>query len=146
MPVVREGRGGVSKRIRLSIPMNPVPKGRPRVAIRNGKVRTYTPERTQEAQDTLIALIYKHRDKMFLPYVPVRLSITFYRQRSKWSPKSDILPVRKPDLDNLLKLVLDSMSGILIADDAQITNIHMAKRWSKNGHGYISIMLEEDNG
>ena len=134
----------MKKRIRLSILMNPVPKGRPRVAVRDGKVRTYTPERTQEAQDTLIALIYKHKDKMFLPYVPVRLSITFYRQKSKWAPKSDILPVRKPDLDNFLKLVLDSMNGVLIADDAQITTIRVAKRWSDNGQGHISIILEED--
>lgn len=136
----------MSKRIRLSIPMNPVPKGRPRVAVRDGKVRTYTPERTQEAQDTLIGLIYKHRDKMFAPYVPVRLSITFYRQRSKWSPKSDILPARKPDLVNFLSLAADAMTKLLYDDDAQITDIRAKKRWSKNGQGYISITLEEDNG
>jgi len=115
------------------------------VTFRNGKVRTYTPERTQEAQDELTALIYKHKTKMFAPYIPVKLSITFYRQKSKWSPKSDILPVRKPDLDNFLKLVFDSMNGVLITDDAQITTIRVAKRWSTNGHGHISIILEEDN-
>jgi Holliday junction resolvase RusA-like endonuclease len=51
----------MTKRIRLSIPLEPVPKGRPRVAFNNGKVRTYTPEHTMQAEQELRLYLMKHK-------------------------------------------------------------------------------------
>ena len=140
----------MKKRIRLSIPLEPVPKGRPRVAFTNGKVRTYTPERTLQAEYDLRLYLMKHRDKMFEAHVPVKMSVTFYRTKPKWCPKGmtkaewkvSTLPSRKSDLDNFLKLLLDGMNGILVADDAQITTLTARKRWSDSGR--IEIDLQED--
>jgi Holliday junction resolvase RusA-like endonuclease len=132
------------KVIKLTTNIDPVAKARARTAVRNGVVRSYTPERTQVAQDTIKALLEPYRDQCFPPHIPIKLTCTFYRHKSIWLPKKEHLPFRKPDLDNFLKLLLDSMNGILVADDAQITSIVMSKRWSSNGEGYITVRLEED--
>ena len=140
----------MKKRIRLSIPLEPVPKGRPRVAFTNGKVRTYTPERTLQAEYDLRLFLMKHRDKMFEAHVPVKMSVTFYRTKPKWCPKgmtkaewsTSTMPERKPDTDNYIKWLLDSMNGILVDDDAQITTLTARKRWSDSGR--IEIDLQED--
>ena len=55
------------------------------------------------------------------------------------------MPFRKPDTDNLLKLLLDSINEVLVPDDSQITTINVRKRWSPTGEGYITIKLEPDS-
>jgi len=128
----------------LTIKMEPVAKGRPRMAVCKGGVHSYTPEKTEQAQELLQAVLSEHIKDKFEAYIPVRLTAVFYRTKSKWSPKCDTLPVRKPDLDNYLKLVMDSANDLLIADDAQITAISVKKRWSMRAYGYIKFKLEED--
>ena len=130
--------------LRLSIKFEPVAKGRPKTSFVNGKVWTYTPRKTKEAQQFLALRFEKYIKDQFPAHTPVKLTATFYRTKSKWLPKKEGLPVRKPDLDNLLKLLLDSLNGVLVADDAQITSLTIKKRWSTNGHGSVALKLEED--
>lgn len=134
------------KRLRIKIPVEPKAKGRPRVTFKNGKPRTYTPENTMLAENTIRTLLLSYKGKGFPAYTPVRMTITFFRQRNRWA--KDKLPVRKPDIDNFAKMVLDAANGILFADDAQITKLILSKRWSDNGNtkaeGYIKIDMEED--
>ena len=132
------------KQIELTIQTEPTAKGRPRTAYRNGSVRTYTPDKTRLAQEYIVALLQRYKDQCFAEHIPVKLTCVFYRTKSKWLPKREKLPFRKPDLDNFLKLLSDSINGILVADDAQITTINMAKRWTDKDHPYIVIKLEED--
>jgi Holliday junction resolvase RusA-like endonuclease len=144
------------KPIELTINQEPVAKGRPKFAIRNGVSRTYTPQKTQDAQESLYAVL---SDKIHpLPiHIPLKLTVVLHRTKSKWLPKKERLPFRKPDADNFLKLVCDSlcmrkvrhndqvfMLTPIVQDDAQFTTINVSKRWSKNGHGYITIRIEDD--
>lgn len=39
---------------------------------------------------------------------------------------------RRPDLDNLIKLVLDGLNGVAYEDDRQIARISAAKIWAEN--------------
>ena len=123
----------------------PTAKGRPRTTYRNGNVRTYTPDKTRLAQEYIVALLQKYKNNGFTEHIPVKLTCVFYRSKSKWLPKRERLPFRKPDLDNFLKLLSDSINGILVADDAQVTTINMAKRWTDKEYPYIVLRLEEDN-
>jgi Holliday junction resolvase RusA-like endonuclease len=137
--------GEKMKPIELTIDCEPTAKGRPRTAYRNGSVRTYTPEKTLIAQETIVAMLQPYKSQCFPEHIPVKLTCVFYRHKSKWLPKREKQPFRKPDLDNFLKLIMDSMNGLLVADDAQITTINMQKKWSPNGEGFITLRLEEDN-
>jgi Holliday junction resolvase RusA-like endonuclease len=69
----------------------------------------------------------------------------FYRTKSKYLPQREMLPFRKPDLDNLLKLLSDAANGLLFVDDSQLTSINVKKRWTDKEYGYITVRLEEDS-
>lgn len=146
------------KPIELTINYEPVAKGRPKFAMKNGMARSYTPTKTQEAQENIQVLL---REKMAsIPaHIPLKLTAVFYRTKPRWPPTSrEKLPMRKPDLDNFLKLLVDALSmrklrrdGNVISlepvlpDDAQITALIASKRWAHNRRGKIVLRLEEDN-
>jgi len=142
------------KVIRVIIRAEPVPKGRPRTTMQNGRIWTFTPPKTKKAQDFIREKLERHLGQKFEAYVPVMLTATYYRTKSEYLPHREKMPVRKPDLDNFTKLLLDSVGTIkrkgsvtregLVADDAQITTVHARKRWSDKGYPYITIRLEED--
>ena len=132
------------KIIRVTISEEPTPKGRARTAFINGFVRTYTPKRTLDAQNVITMRLKRHQEDCFPRDIPVKLTATFYRHRAR-DFKKELLPYRKPDLDNLLKLLIDAMIGVLVVDDSQFTTIVARKRWSENDEGFITIRLEEDS-
>ena len=133
------------KTIRITIQTEPTAKGRPRTKFINGQAITYTPTKTKEAEDFIRGRLLRHREEIFPPFVPVRLSCTFYRTKSKYLPRRETMPYRRPDAVNLLKLLLDSLNGILVPDDSQITTLSVRKRWSSTGEGYITLKLEPDS-
>jgi Holliday junction resolvase RusA-like endonuclease len=97
-------------RFEVTVPGNPVPKGRPRVAG-----HAYTPERTRQ-YETLV------RDVVGLQWhgeptkLAVAVTICFFRENA-----------RRADLDNLVKSVLDPIQGIVIEDDSQVWILHAEK-------------------
>ena len=97
----------------LCLPGDPVPKGRPRVY--NG--HAMTPKRTVRAEERLFAE-FRLKYPQAKPYqCPVRLEAEFWMSHRG-----------RPDLDNLLKLVLDSLNGVAYVDDAQVVESHASKR------------------
>ena len=97
----------------LCLPGDPVPKGRPRVY--NG--HAMTPKRTVRAEERLFAE-FRLKYPQAKPYqCPVRLEAEFWMSHRG-----------RPDLDNLLKLVLDSLNGVAYVDDAQVVESHATKR------------------
>jgi Holliday junction resolvase RusA-like endonuclease len=135
----------MGKVIRIVIQEEPIPKARSRVVFNNGKVHSYTPERTRVAQDLIRLRCMRHQDSCFGEHIPVKLTIVLYRTKSKWLSKKETMPCRKPDLDNYIKLIQDSINGLLVVDDAQITSLSAKKRWTDRPEGYITIRLENDD-
>ncbi len=129
--------------MKLTIDFEPTAKGRPRIKFINGQAITYTPIKTQEAQDSIHQFLASQH-QMFPPHTGLTLTVTFFRRKSVWLPKREKLPFRKPDLINFESLLCDAMSKAVIPDDAQLTTIIARKRWSPNGQGYIEIELTED--
>lgn len=95
----------------LTIPGNPVPKGRPRL----GRGWVHTPAKTREAEDWIRA--HARRAGVRKPlHGPLSLDVAFYRQDG-----------RRADADNLLKLLLDAGQGVIWGDDAQIVALSVRK-------------------
>lgn len=91
----------------LWVPGNPVSKGRPRFA--NGHV--HTDAKTRDAEEELK---WRLRAANARPFAgPVKLEMHFHRGDN-----------RRADLDNLLKLVWDSMNGLCYEDDSQVVEVH----------------------
>ena len=72
--------------------------------------------------------------------VLVRLHFALSRPRR---PKAD-LPLTKPDLDKLARAVLDAFTGILYADDAQVTSLIARKRYGAQPLDSLYVEAELD--
>lgn len=75
----------------------------------------------------------------------VHLVIVFHMPIPKSLPKKDWegWHRKKPDIDNLVKLVLDSMNGICFLDDSQVCLLIAMKGYNENPHTEV-IMVEKD--
>lgn len=58
---------------------------------------------------------------------PVCLQIAFWMPRPKSVKRQE--PTVKPDLDKLVRGVLDGLTGIVYRDDAQVTRVDATKRY-----------------
>lgn len=127
----------------------PMGSPRPRFRRAGGFVQTYMPT------------TYSHHKKFIAEQMPnlqsenqLKLTIEFYFPPLKsWSKKllSTMLGSykrTKPDLDNLLKTVLDAGNEKLWKDDNQIVDIRTFKKYSDTARTVLIIneLEEKDNG
>ena len=120
-------------------------KARPRMNTRTGKA--YTPTKTK---------IYEYMIRMcfintFPDYIPIekRVKCTIFanfdvpkstsKKNKELMLKGEISPTKKPDIDNIIKVVLDAMNGFAFKDDTQVTEIVVRKQYSVIEGLYISI-------
>lgn len=65
--------------------------------------------------------------------------LSFSKRRREDALAGRLLPTKKPDVDNLVKLVTDALKGIVWRDDAQITEMHIWKRYSDRPRTVVEI-------
>jgi crossover junction endodeoxyribonuclease RusA len=58
---------------------------------------------------------------------PVALEVTFRMPKPRSVPKYRLWPRSKPDLDKLIRSILDALSGVLIRDDAVVVQLAAEK-------------------
>lgn len=61
--------------------------------------------------------------------VPVSLRLVFLLPRPKAIGKKDPPHTKRPDIDKLLRATLDALKSICYADDSQVTDVSMIKRY-----------------
>ena len=135
--------------VTLHLDINPVPKGRPRFSKIGGFVRSYTPKKTSdyEAQVKAIAQSAMTREPLETPlaaFLYFRLPIpkSYTKKRVAACLSCSERPIKKPDLDNLAKSVLDALNGVVYLDDAQLVSLHVTKVYSNNPG--VDIMVREE--
>lgn len=102
---------------------SPTAMGRPRL----GKFGTYTPPKSQAYMKSQIQAL---QGAIQHPITgPVKVSVTFVHKRPQYllkkkSPESRLWKTTKPDVDNLLKMVLDIMTySRMWNDDNQVVKV-----------------------
>lgn len=133
---------------------DPVGKARPRVVGGHA----YTPDKTAAYEDR-IRLAYKRavkdrpeEERTFGKDAQLSLSVSaFYRipKRVNKTLREAMMsfrerPRKKPDLDNILKVVADALNGLAYHDDSQIVSMSATKYWSHDP--YILIGITEVGG
>ena len=120
-----------------------VGKGRPRFTKYGG---TYTPDRTRNFE-TMISLKFKEKYKIQPSEKPIKATLVFGFEPPKSISKKkreELLNTKytkKPDVDNLVKAILDALNGIAYKDDSQIFDTRVIKHYHLED--YIYIELEE---
>lgn len=111
------------------IPGPPVPKGRPRFSSRGGKARTYTPEKTR-SYETHVRAHGEAAMRGAAPMTtPLKAVLRVHLPALKSGPKAErgALPTGRPDLDNVVKAILDALNGVVYVDDAQVVVLEATK-------------------
>ena len=121
--------------IMFTIYGEPVPKGRPRFSTRGKFPVAYTPEKTKNYESD-VGMMAKAAMGASEPlegaleafiYVTFPVPASYSKKRTEACLSDSEKHIKKPDLDNVVKAVLDGMSDIVFLSDSQITSIHATK-------------------
>lgn len=133
--------------IQFTVPGKPVGKARPRFT-RTG--HTYTPEATT-AYEQKVRAEYARQTKNFRfpDGVPVRVQICAHypvpastsRKNADRMLTGELAPIKKPDWDNIGKIICDSLNGVAYKDDAQITRATVWKLYGAQPS--VTVVLQE---
>ena len=127
----------------------PVPKGRPKFRRIGKFVSTYSPKKTvdyeklvsdaarvamgsQEPLETPISLYL---------YISMPIPDSYSKKRRADCLIGTEQHTKRPDADNILKCVEDSMNGIVYKDDSQIVNLHVRKLYADTAQ--VEIVVSE---
>lgn len=137
--------------IRFDVPGEPGAKGRPRFSTRGGFVKTYTDKKT-ELYESLVRNAYLNRyaeEPTVTGEVKVEIQAHFGIPKSTSKKnRADMIsgkirPMKKPDVDNIAKAILDALNGIAFEDDKNITELVIGKHYSESPHVEVCIWKVE---
>lgn len=134
--------------VRFTVLGEPKGKGRPRATVRGGFAKVYTPKDTV-MYENLVRLEYRQQcgDYMFPEGAVLDMRIAaFYsipksasKKKRKQMEDGSIRPVKKPDMDNVVKSIADSLNGVAYRDDTQIVDCAVRKFYSDKPRVVITI-------
>lgn len=109
-------------------------KGRPRFSNYGGFVKTYTPADTA-SYENLIKVQFRITCGKWYSEMPLKMKITAIHGIPKSTSKKDrarmlsgeLKPTKKPDFDNICKIICDALNGIAYKDDTQVVELKMQK-------------------
>ena len=120
-------------------------KARPRLNMYTGKV--YTPTNTKDYEN-LIREYFKikyHRTEILKGRIKVTI-VAYFAVPKSISKKDrenmllgNISPTKKPDIDNIVKIVLDALNKYVFEDDNQITKLDVEKVYAEEEKVYVAI-------
>ena len=132
--------------IQFSMPIAPVPKGRPRLS----RFGTYTPIKTANFENAVRVFASQAMGSQkpietaleaFL-YFRVGVPQSYSKKRTEACLSGSERPVtRNGDLDNLAKGALDAFNGIIFKDDCQIVEMHLTKVYAQEAG--IDVLIKE---
>lgn len=121
----------------ITVPGPPHGKGRPRFVRSTG--RTYTDDATVKAEERVKeAWREAGEPRWFDAPLVVDLEAFYARPASHFLANGEYskqgreasVCVKKPDLDNVIKLQLDALNKLAFDDDAQAVEVRLRKRWA----------------
>lgn len=121
----------MKRKVTFTIPGEPVAQGRPKFSTRGGFARAYDPKKSKDGK-SVVRLCARDAVKdsdlieplsgplLMMVQFGIALPKSAYRKRI---PVGRHWRTKKPDLDNLVKLIKDACSGIIYIDDNQISRV-----------------------
>lgn len=132
------------KQVVFIIKGEPKGKGRPRFT-KTGRV--YTPTETAQ-YESLVGLSYRNSAKGYKFTSPVKVTVKAFHKPPKVSKRKTedmlngrILPTKKPDPDNIAKIILDGLNKVAWDDDAQVVEMMVTKRYAQEP--LVAVIIEE---
>lgn len=120
-------------------------KGRPRVNTQTAIA--YTPTKTREYEE-LVKQYFILKYRRINPLEGrIKIQIKAYmgmaknisKKQKEEMIKNTISPTKKPDIDNIAKVILDSLNKLAFKDDNQITKLEIEKLYAEEEKIYVKI-------
>jgi len=128
---------------------DPRGKGRPRFSRFGKFTKVYTDQQTLD-YETAIGVSAAHAMGSSQPietpvavFLYIRLPIpqSYSKKRSEACLSGSEHPTKKPDIDNVAKVFLDAMNGIVYKDDTQVIQMHVNKVYALESG--VDVMIKE---
>jgi hypothetical protein len=136
----------MKNRIEFNIPGKVIGKGRPHFVKKTGVAITPQLTRSYESLIRDVAMPLMGGKKPWEGCVVVNIE-AFYKIPKSYSKKlreeclNQRIPPKKPDCDNVVKIVLDSVNRVVYIDDTQVTLCVVAKWWALEDN--LRVTMEE---
>ena len=141
--------------VKFDVLGEPMGKQRPRVRKIGNFAQTYTPKETI-TYESKVVYAYKNATDHYFGQSEIEAQITAYYQLSKahYGKKGInkkgvekltglVNPTKKPDCDNIAKIILDALNGIAYYDDSQVTKLVVYKRYAEQPK--VEVVIKERN-
>lgn len=139
----------------FTVPGEPTGKGRPKFDTRGKYPRAITPRKTETYESYVRAAYAQQCNNYFFPresalafvaiaYKPIPKSAS--KRRVELMRLNRIMPGKKPDWDNVGKIVCDALNGVAFHDDAQIVDGRTIKRYADVPRVEVVIVEVGENG
>lgn len=131
--------------IKFTIPGEPVGKGRPRFSTRGKFVKAYTPETTVNYENWVKICFQESKQEALEGQLRATIKCYLgipqsYSKKKKLQCSEGIIrPTKKPDLDNIAKIILDSLNGLAYQDDKIIVSCNIDKWFSNDARVEVTI-------
>ena len=140
-------------RIKFTVFSKPIGKERPRYTNINGYVRAYTPKKTVDYEKLVkLSAIEQCKDKLNKEYTGiVKMSIkAYFKPNKNISKKQYNLLIgtehlKKPDSDNIAKIICDSLNGVAYKDDSQVAYLEVKKYYAEEERVEVIIKYGNSN-
>ncbi len=130
----------------FTIPGEPQGKARPRVVRTGGISTTYTPAKTAN-YESYVKLEFQRQCGVPFILGPLSMEIIAYfgvpasasKKKTAAMLTGQVHPTKKPDCDNIVKIICDALNGLAYKDDAQIVHVSIRKKYAVVPHVDVSI-------
>lgn len=132
-------------------------QGRPRATIRGGHASVYetAEDKSYKGLIQLYAMKAMEKKEITFPIQPDEKGITvgifviksppksFSKKKTKLALDREISPLTKPDLDNVAKIYLDALNGVVWKDDSSVTKLIVTKVFGSSDKVRVLIVPED---
>ena len=116
----------------------PQGKQRPKFKRMRSYVTTYTPQKTKSYEEKVKKSYMEQVGDYKFSDVPIEVHITAYfvitksfsKIKKEYAIQNIIKPIKKPDIDNICKVLLGGLNGVAYDDDKVVTDLIIRKRYS----------------
>lgn len=138
----------------------PMGKQRPKATTIDGFARVYTPRETINYENKVqMYWVDKYGKEQLKGALHIEIVAYFQLNKTDYTKKGELTkggkrklrgeerPTKKPDIDNIIKAVLDGLNGVAFHDDQQIVFISARKEYSLQPSVEITIheLVYEEN-